>query len=436
MTRQIFFAYYISEKLNTPFPLGAVFVAATAVGTAASVAGLALQGAQHSEYIGQLPEQKKLLALQTKLTEHQLEQYETAKKQEEMFKTPATLRVPRPPPLPMQLAQNAARTLNTARTMTTRSLARMGTLGTELTPRADFQGHINQAFELQPPRALPAAYRRPVTNEMATASRRIRFESPGEPFTRRVIDEATLPSMRRQIRFDSPARLSPQFLRPMETIRLEPLRAARIDAPIVGPRFNAGRLSRAIGQRVRRMLPNVRHKRGTDTVRLIEPTAAELEHAKWQYRVRHPTMYKIAKFVKKHKRKLIVGAAGTVLGAAVIAGGLVGGLSKKAENVPFASDDMREGNSGVLGQIVKGGGGGGGGGGSFAQGSYYAPSRRAAGKRRRGKSSKVKRLSGKRKKAGKKVGKRRKGVSRMFGKRKRINKGKKKVGKKKRFAAF
>ena len=59
-----------------------ILVGATAIGTAAGIAGLALQGAQHSEYLKQLPEQQKLIDLQVKLAERQLRQYEKTEKEE------------------------------------------------------------------------------------------------------------------------------------------------------------------------------------------------------------------------------------------------------------------------------------------------------------------------------------------------------------------
>ena len=63
-----------------PAPLVPLFIAATAIGTAASIAGLGLHGTQHAEYLKQLPEQKRLLSVQLKLAEHQLQEYEESKK--------------------------------------------------------------------------------------------------------------------------------------------------------------------------------------------------------------------------------------------------------------------------------------------------------------------------------------------------------------------
>jgi len=162
----------------------------------------------------------------------------------------------------------------------------------------------------------------------------------------------------------------------------------------------------------RRLMPE-RFNIGDDTVPLITRGGGQ-----------HPILPRVGRFVKKYKRNIAL-VGGTIAGVAAFAGGLAGGLS--------SSTDMREGNSGVLGQIVKGvgTGGGGGGGGSYAQGSYYTSRPMTARKRGR-----VKRLGGKRKKVGKKMGygKRRK-VGKSSGKQKRINK-RRKVGKKKRFAAF
>ena len=141
-------------------------------------------------------------------------------------------------------------------------------------------------------------------------------------------------------------------------------------------------------------------------------------------RLRRPTFIGRAReFLIKHKRKFIL--AGAVGGAALIGiGGLIGGLTTKSE-------EMREGNTGTLGQLIKGGGGGGGGGdgggnsygGGF--GGYARPiaRQRRSTKRRRGGKRQSKKRAPKRlnRKNGRFVGK-------------RINKKRRKG--KKRFAAF
>ena len=89
--------FYILERYkNNGTPLIPIFIAATAVGTAASVAGLGLQGAQYAELVRQLPDQKKLLALEIKLAQHQLDQYTESHKQPGMIiRGPSN--IPRPP---------------------------------------------------------------------------------------------------------------------------------------------------------------------------------------------------------------------------------------------------------------------------------------------------------------------------------------------------
>ena len=76
-------------------PLIPIFIAATALGTAASVAGLGLRGAQHHEFLKQIPEQQKLIELQTRIAEHQLKEYNSRNKELEMFKVPSTMNIPR-----------------------------------------------------------------------------------------------------------------------------------------------------------------------------------------------------------------------------------------------------------------------------------------------------------------------------------------------------
>ena len=105
---------------------------ATAVGTVAGIAGLALQGVQHSEYLKQLPEQNRLLDLQVKIAQRQLRQYEETEKQEAMFKAPAN--IPMRPLVPPS-------------SITTRSMSQIGNLGTQLTPMRNGVGFRNPAYE-------------------------------------------------------------------------------------------------------------------------------------------------------------------------------------------------------------------------------------------------------------------------------------------------
>ena len=73
------------QSVTTPAPLIPVFVAATAIGTAATIAGLGIQIAQTVEQQKAAAENSAFLALQTKLAKHQLAQYENENKEKQDF---------------------------------------------------------------------------------------------------------------------------------------------------------------------------------------------------------------------------------------------------------------------------------------------------------------------------------------------------------------
>ena len=110
-------------------------IAASAIGTVASVAGLGLQGAQHAEYLKQLPEQKKLIALQVRLAQHQLDQYDREQKPLEMLRLPGNI-----------AAAPRVRALPPPMLMSTRSMTRTGTLGAQLMPEEQIHPQPAQAF--------------------------------------------------------------------------------------------------------------------------------------------------------------------------------------------------------------------------------------------------------------------------------------------------
>ena len=302
--------------------------------------------------------------------------------------------------------------------MTTRSMARIGTLGTQL------MGNDNPPFQMRqmaPPTPIPPRFQPAVLQ--------VTEQRPIGPV-------ANVARQRATTAFDADyPRLLP-YQRPLE-IPVIPQISSRSGArlPIrsrLGGLFN----------RVRRnVFANVRYHRLDDNVRLIEnPRAPIHPHV--------PIGRRVVRFKKKHKRKLAI-AGGVLAAGGAIIGGLAGGIPRKEEKrelltyIDHPKINMREGHSGTLARIVKGanapsyynfeGGGGGGGGGG---GSVYAPTptsykrrRKSAAKRRFKKSrkvgkKKVKRIGGKKRTIGKKV--------RISG----INKRRKVSRKKKRFAAF
>ena len=82
------------------------------------------------------------MALQIKIAQHQLDQYTESHKQPEVMYRGVVSNIPRPSPISA---------------VTTRSMAKIGTLGTQLT------GNYNPAFEMRemrPPTPLPASLQR------------------------------------------------------------------------------------------------------------------------------------------------------------------------------------------------------------------------------------------------------------------------------------
>ena len=177
----------------------------------------------------QLPEQKKLLALQIKIAEHQLDQYTEAQKQPQpekiaMFKTPTTI--------PKNVVGSG---------MTTRSLTRQGTLGTQL------MGHENPTFELhpmRPPTPIPTQYR-------------------AEPAVLQATDEGTANVVRQRTTSFVHSGLQP-YRRPMEIPQIEPQQSAAA-IPNRTPRLVA-----FVNRFRRNPLPNVRYNRVEDRARIID----------------------------------------------------------------------------------------------------------------------------------------------------------------------
>jgi len=378
-----------SKDVNTPLPIVPIVIAATAIGTAASVAGLGLQGAQYAEYLRQIPEQKRLIELQTKIAQYQLDQFEESKKEENMLKAPAVIPRPMLPP-----------------TMLTRSMVRMGTQGDLRmnTPRLNRPVTPMQAANvlgrpITPPTPADAMEmrERPRGGLINAAFRNV----PGSP--QLVMNWAEFNEL------------------PADQFRAGPARASMLSRFRTSAVDRFGRI-RPFFTTLRRRIAPTRAYRGQDLQRLF----ADVEGLEEEQR---PSMLarfrrsagRVGTFLKRHKRKIAVGAA---LGGAALIGGLAGGLSGKKE-------EMREGNTGTLGQLIKGVGGGGGSGG----GGYSGFGRRLARRVKRRRVSK--RKSAPRKQKGKRKSKKKHSVKRLkrkFVGAKRINKRRR--NKKKRFAAF
>ena len=353
------------KSLKTPLPLIPLFIAATAIGTAASLAGLGLQGAQHYEYTKQLPEQKKLLAYQLKLAEHQLQEFEEAKKAKNMFNMARNVPVIRqPPPPPMAI--------------TTRSMACIGTLGTQLMPSENFQGRdvavphrgfVNPAYRATPPPALSVPNYSPLSAHRVVAPPvpLREFENRATPLAvRNPINYSPMSARRAAVGLQS----TPLVVRAQQDIEMPNLQP-NIPSPPMGRVTSIRRLQNRFAPP--RVVPQVIEPvRAYDTAAASITRAVRMRRGRYNYdrmdelplgmnRLRRPNLLARGRaFLNKHKRKII--AAGVIGGAALITG-LSAGLSTTT-----TTQEMREGNTGKLGQIIRGGGavGGGGGGGGYA----------------------------------------------------------------------
>ena len=101
----------LEEDLNTPLPalIPVIIGVAAAVGTAAAVAGVTIQGVQHTQLMKQIKKQEEITKLQKKLTEYQLKQFEESEKSKKVEEAMNTL---------MNLNLNAGRVGMMTRNMT------------------------------------------------------------------------------------------------------------------------------------------------------------------------------------------------------------------------------------------------------------------------------------------------------------------------------
>lgn len=446
----------LSKNLNIPAPLVPLFIAATAIGTAASVAGLGLQGAQHHEFMRQLPEQKRFLEVQLKLAQHQLKQYEDEKQarekdqkvREEMLKIPSNIHI----------AKNASplgslnRIPNVSGVMT-RSMTRNSIIPkiTDQPSTSSFgltkqyQGFANPAFDAK---------------NYGGSSERIHVHQPN-----RIINSSNQINLNMSTMARSPStvklRASDQSLggnlkkieSPFTNFRRRPIHNDSIQLNDMSP------LTRIRGHR---LSPNMRMRINDGKITyermpadmLRPPTAASLfQHvaARMRHRLRHnnyvagfrPTLRRrIQNFMNRHKRKLAI-AGGVLAGGGAFIGGLIGGLSEKEEQ-------MREGHNGTLARLIKAspnesvgnlynssaessyniGGGGGGGGFYSKQVTRRQKPNKQTSKKQTSKKQTAKKRTSKKQKTVKKVKRLAKPTKTVTG----INK--KQTCKKKQFAAF
>ena len=425
-------------------PLIPIFVAAAAIGTASGVAGLGLQVSQHLDAQKQSVENRAFLALQTKLAKYQIEQFENSTKANEhqesairvrrMFKSPVN--IPAVRPVPATLA------VNQSRTMTTRYLARVGDLGTQLMP----QFEMVPITRVNAPTPVPTQYVRETNIDTGQeVRRRLSLNPIGS------LSAGRNTTLMRTLYGGQPAGAGSIF----EDILLNS-RSASIDtlnAPNLNTVLNRNfrqapwrtRLSqtfapvkrfftptfRLLGRGRKDIDPIARYKKFDDDVNLeILPTR----------RSKLPLARRIKHFVKRHKRALAIG--GGILGSAALVGAIAGGLSNKRKT---KESEMIEKNSGTLANLIKGrsgsgfhgldsGGGGGGGSGFGGYIRHYADI--VPRKRRRVKRKTPSKKQGKKSKKSKKRSTKRLSVKRRIVGKKRINKRRKSRKSKKRFAAF
>jgi hypothetical protein len=296
--------------------------------------------------------------VQLKLAEHQLAEFEEREKSKDMFRLPGnmgTVRIPAPPPLPP------------IHQAVTRSMVRQG-LGSPLVPAGEFTA---RAYRAQPP-PLPIAdgmgFENPAFHPSPQAVRQLLAPTPPRPHPIRIVHEnIEMRNLQPNIAM-RPAVASPPMggritgLRRLQNQLAPPRAQAYVERqvrPPVGPDSPTAAIANAV--RVGRR----RH---------VYDNLPELPLA--VNRIRRPNnfLFRGGRFLKKYKRKILLGA-GAVLGGTALIAGLALGLKKKKEEKETI---MREGNTGTLGQLVKGGFGGGRGGGggsysSFAAGRYYSP---------------------------------------------------------------
>jgi hypothetical protein len=448
-----------SKGLITPAPLIPIFLAATAIGTAATVAGLGIQGAQHHELIKQLPEQKKFLDLQVKLAEYQLHQYEEDKKAKEaaiMFKSPPNMALAKSSSLgsvTRMPVTSSVMTRSMTRTAATRNL-NMPMQNDNISRSQGFSnpqfnsmnfGGSAEGMQMTPLRASNSPAAGSLTNLNSSHSGLLRVNNPtlrmgvsNQPVN--TPRATTVSRIMGRIRNFGPSirRLGQRML---------PVRDRRTTGDFQSP--PGGLLGR--NTRIRFQGGNTYFENAPDGIlgqpsltnrfrRAVAQLGNRIHREPYRAGFRPTFHRRVRNFMARHKRKLAI--AGGILAGGAIIGSLAGGLTEK--------ETMHEGNMGVLSNIIKGGGGGGGGGGGYAtagRNTGDADVRSGGGllsvfprkKRRVGKGKSKTRSTGKckRKKSIKRL-KRRK-VGRKVGKKgghlaKGINKKRRRA--KKRFVAF
>ena len=209
--------------------------------------------------------------------------------------------------------------------VTTRSMAKTGTLGIELTGAFELR-------DMRPPTPLPASLQRGT-----------------QPAVLRVTDHTNVVRQRATTSFienqpDWAPSLRP-YQRPLEIPQIPARPMARVPfRSRLGGFFNRVR---------RKVLPNVRYHRLDDSVRLIEHAPRGLARLQPL-----PIGKRVVRFLKKHKRKFAIAGGALAVGGAIV-GGLAGGIpikEAKKEVLVYADQpktDMREGHSGTLLELLK-----------------------------------------------------------------------------------
>jgi hypothetical protein len=338
----------------------------------------------------QLPDQKKLIDLQVKLAEKQLKQYEETEKKEAMLKGPANfITTPRPPPPPPPPSF--------ASSITTRSMARVGTLGTQLTPARNI-GFSNPAFveSTHTPNSLISNVRPPTPLTNFGLGRAIEIElnelrhrppavNPALQVGLNLPDAnlgynatGALPMQQEQPqpRIGYFNRFS-NYLRQFRNMGYQNLDATGAQQQLPWRQSMQQRIAAIRERTAQWRLPRFKIGGGGDEMR-----ARLIEVGRRGPRGLHgSTMGRYAKrtrkFIQRHKRGILYGLGATGIGVgAVLTGIYATKRNNKKKGQKEEEEDMREGSTGTLGSLIKGdsygfGGGGGGGGGGF--GSYYPP---------------------------------------------------------------